>query len=61
MADEDVFSIEEFSLPDFDRLAVMDLYAASDAEIESLERDIMASFGMFYLENKNIIDTLLGR
>ena len=60
IADEDVFGIEEFSLPDFGESAVMDLYAASDEDIDMLEIEIMASFGTFYLENRYIFDALLG-
>ena len=60
IAGEDVFGIDDFSLPDFDSAAVMDLYAASDEDIDKLEMDIMASFGTFYLSNKYIFDALLG-
>lgn len=60
IADEDVFGIDEFSLPDFSKEAVMDLYAASDSDIDKLGFEIMASFGTFYLNNKYIFDALLG-
>lgn len=60
IADEDVFGIEGFSLPDFGKEAVMDLYAASDEDMDRLEMEIMASFGTFYLNNKHIFDALLG-
>lgn len=60
IAGEDVFGIDDFSLPDFDSAAVMDLYAASDEDMDKLEMEIMASFGTFYLNNKYIFDALLG-
>lgn len=60
IAGEDVFGIDAFSLPDFGEAAVMDLYAASDEDIDMLEIEIMMSFGIFYLENQYIFDALLG-
>ncbi|NLP07259.1 MAG: hypothetical protein GX385_03530, partial [Clostridiaceae bacterium] len=60
IAVEDSFGIEDFSLPDPDESAVMDLYTASGEDLDKLEKDIMASFGSFYLNNKYIFDALLG-
>ncbi len=60
IADEGTFAIEDFSLPEFDQEVVTDLYTASDAEINKLEMEIMASFGAFYLNNRYIFDALLG-
>jgi len=60
IANEDSFGIDDFQLPDFEKAVVTDIYAASDEDLEKLEMEIMASFGVFYLNNKYIFDALLG-
>jgi len=60
LVNEDSLSIEEFSLPDFKQASVTDISEASDSDLEKIRMEIMASFGVFYLNNKDIIDALLG-
>jgi hypothetical protein len=61
IADEDSLDIGDFSLPDMGKEKVTDLNAVSDSGLKTLETEVMASFGAFYLSNKYIFDALLGQ
>lgn len=61
LAEEDRFSIEPFTLPDVQQSSIMDLNAATQEDLDRVEMEIMASFGVFYLNNKQIFDAFLGQ
>jgi len=61
LAGEDRFAIEPFSLPDVRQSGIMDLNAATQKDLDRIEMEIMASFGAFYLNNKQIFDAFLGQ
>jgi hypothetical protein len=61
LAGEDRFAIEPFTLPDVRQSSIMDLNAATQKDLDSVEMEIMASFGVFYLNNKQIFDAFLGQ
>lgn len=58
---EDRFDIEEFRLPDMQEFAVVRLDSISEGELAELEKEIMASFGKFYLSNKPLFDSIMGQ
>ncbi|HHW48193.1 MAG TPA: hypothetical protein GXX14_06205 [Clostridiaceae bacterium] len=60
LAGEDKFDIDPFELPDFRKGRVVDLNRATDDELAGVQRDLLASFGAFYLENKSLIDGIMG-
>jgi len=60
LAREDRFGIDPFELPDPREKRVIDLNNATDDELAGVQRDILASFGAFYLENKSLIDGIMG-
>ncbi len=61
LAGEDRFSIEPFTLPNVQQSSIMDLNAATQKDLDRIEMEIMASFGAFYLNNKQIFDAFLGQ
>jgi len=61
LAGEDRFGIEPFTLPDVQHSSIVDLNAATQKDLERIEMEIMASFGTFYLNNKQIFDAFLGQ
>ncbi len=61
LAGEDRFAIEPFALPAVQPSSVMDLNAATQNDLDMIEMEIMASFGAFYLNNKQIFDAFLGQ
>jgi hypothetical protein len=56
---ENMFDIEEFSLPDTARYRTVNLNTASDAELAGIQEELMASFGAFYISNKSIFDAIM--
>jgi len=60
LAGEDRFGIDPFELPDYQSGKVIDLNRATDDELSGVQREILASFGAFYIENKSLIDGIMG-
>lgn len=58
---EDKFGIEAFELPAVDASRTVDLNTASQEGLSKVENEILASFGVFYITNKPIIDAVLGK
>lgn len=58
---EDKFGLEPFTLPEAQASNTVDLNTATDAELEKVQNEILASFGTFYITNKPIIDAVLGK
>ena len=58
LAQEDTLETEAFQLPD--AANAIDLYTATDEELDRVWEDILGSFGTFYLTNKPIVDAVLG-
>lgn len=52
--------IEAFSLPDTSGKKLTDLSSATQAELEQVGRELMASMGAFYISNKPLVDALGG-
>jgi len=59
IAGEDVLGIEAFALPRINKDEVTDLVNAGNSEIDKIKMQVMASFGAFYINNKEIIDAIL--
>ena len=57
---EDKLELEPFTLPQVQTANTIDLNKATDAELNKVENEIMASFGTFYFTNKPIIDAVTG-
>jgi len=60
LAGEDRFGIDPFELPDYQSGKVIDLNRATDDELSGVQKEILASFGAFYIENKSLIDGIMG-
>ncbi len=54
-----IFEIEEVAVTDLLGKETIDLNEFSMQDMESLENRVLMSFGMFYLKNKQIIDSLM--
>jgi len=57
---EDKLGIEPFTLPEVQAANTVDLNTASKEQLDSVQNEIMASFGAFYITNKPIIDAIFG-
>lgn len=57
---EKKLGIEDFSFPDITGKKITDLNKASDMEIEQIQKDVIASFGAFYMNNKSLFDVFGG-
>lgn len=60
LAREDILGIEPIILPEVKQRDVTDLND-KDMTPDRLEREMMASFGSFYLTNKTVVDAILGQ
>lgn len=61
LAGEDRLGIEPITLPDLQQSKVTDLNTATESELNSIEMEMMISFGSFYLTNKPVFDAILGQ
>jgi hypothetical protein len=61
LAREDKLEIEAFELPAVGAPGTVDLNTATDEELGRVRNEILASFGVFYMTNKPIIDALMGK
>lgn len=61
LAREDRLETEAFELPSVNAAGTVNLNTATDEELEKVQEEILASFGVFYMTNKPIIDAVLGK
>lgn len=61
LAREDRLGIEPFELPAVNTAGTVNLNTATDEELGRVQEEILASFGVFYMTNKPIIDAILGK
>ncbi len=59
LAGEDRLGIDPFSIPALDSKKNTDIYTATDEELGRVERELMASLGVFYLTNKPVMDAFI--
>jgi len=59
LTNEDRLDVD-FSLPEIQPDKRIDINNISDGELEKVEAEAMASLGMFYIKNRQIVDALLG-
>lgn len=60
LAREDKLDIPPFQLPEIGQQGLVDLNRATDAELGKVQLEILTSFGSFYMNNKPIVDMILG-
>lgn len=60
VAREDKFGIDDFALPEIRPESSIDLNAITEEELLDIEKEMAASFGMFYFNNKSLIDIFIG-
>lgn len=61
LAREDKLEFEAFELPAVNTSGTVDLNTATKEELDRVQEEILASFGVFYMTNKPIIDAVLGK
>lgn len=61
LAREDRLELEAFGLPSVNASRTVNLNTASDEELGRVQEEILASFGVFYMTNKPIIDAFMGK
>lgn len=59
LKNEDRFDVD-FSLPQVKEADTVNLNKATDADLQKVQGDMMKSFGAFYLQNKPVVDAILG-
>ena len=61
LAREDRLELEAFELPAVTAAGTVNLNTATKEELDRVQEEILASFGVFYMTNKPIIDAVLGK